>query len=385
MMLETMDDLNCHLNGLHDDIMQQLKYINLNNLLSPRILLNNSFVYCGNKAKLVSFICFVYDIFPFLDYYENIHTSSSFTVLRQALEPYNQITKDICSLCHWFNLNNSTICYSIELFDSFFSNLISYANKHKLLFSKTSALDLSISPDFGNKILNIANLNCCFDYLYWLLFDNHLNYKTRDLYAHNYARTICITTCVFISAKLHNRQSYPRVSQLIRMLESFNIPSDLCQTKIICSMEKKILNLIKFNLNLTTLDIYVETILSFTTRLMLYYKHINKQIESRLSDLSILLTQNYYISRLSFLIQLFEQETGQVFNIQKLDHIEYLENLSREKMLIASGIVVAVCQFSTNLISPDLLCKLIGKITTMHYTRIKYCRNVFLNYILDEL
>lgn len=360
------------------DIMQQLKQINHVALRSRRTSLqpDSSFAYYGMFVLLLWISPFSRSL-PFIDWHENSSTS---IVLRQALEPYNQITKDICRVCHRLNLNNSTLCYSIELFDSFYSSLVASAIKQRCLFTNTSILDLSFGADFGNKIVNVITSNCCFDYLYWLLLDNQLNLKTRDLYVENYARTVCIITCVFIAAKLNNCQTFPRISQLINLLYSLNVPLEMLQAKLICSVEQKILNSIQFNTNLTTLDTFVETILLIVTRYSLVIDHITNQ---KLAEMSMMLTQNYYISRFTFLINLFELETGQLFNIHKLEHIERLERLSQDKLLIASGIVASVCLFATNTPS-EVFLHLINEITSIDYRRIKCCQNVFLNHILSD-
>lgn len=304
-------------------------------------------------------------------------------LLKNLLEPCSQMAKDICRICHHFQLNDEIIFYSIELFDKFNENLLRYARQKQLIFSEqNSILDLAISSNLGVKLVNIINQNCCLDYLYWIILQNDCKKNIRDQYVHNYARTLCLITCVFISAKLFSNQHYPKMKQIINFLYSIQIPNDFCQPAIIQLIERKILKLINFDLNIQPLNIYIETLLSIIMRFLMIYEYMNEEHFYRLIQIANLMTQNFYILKLTILLDLFEQNHLHLFCIDSLENIIQLEQLNRNKMLIASGIVSATFYMANSIKFNENILQYLSEITGFDQLKIKKCRDVIIKCII---
>lgn len=304
-------------------------------------------------------------------------------LLQNLLEPCSQIAKDICRICHHFQLDDAIIFHSIELFDKFNENLLRHARQKQLIFlDQNSIIDLSISSNFGVTLLNIINQNCCLDYLYWIILQNDCKKNIRDLYVHNYARTLCIITCVFISAKLFSNEHYPKMKNIIHFLYSIQIPNDFCQPAIIRLVEQKILKLINFDLNIKPLNIYIETLLSIIIRFLMIYEYINEEHFQRLIQISNLITQNFYILKLTILLDLFEKNHLHLFCIESLENIIQLEQLNRSKMLNASGIVAATFYMANSARFNENILQYLSEITCINQQLIKKSRDVIIKYTI---
>lgn len=310
-----------------------------------------------------------------------IRTSSLIT-LSNLMEPLSSITRDILRICHYFRIDNHTIIsYSIELFDRFFENILDLAISKSFIWLGNESIDLTERVDFGSKLKMLIDSGECFDYLYLIIFGLDIPMNIRDLYGRNDYRTLCIAICVLIASKLHGERSSFSSANIIHLMERINAPAEFCTRNNINSIEVNILNLINFDPNITTLNIFVETLLSITIRYiqMNYPKDYRSINIDHLVKISQLITQNYYISRFEIFCDLFRNEYKMEFQIVVLEHIISLQNLYRDKMLIASGIVSSLFHLKPlETFQHEELLHFLSNMTTIPIDRIGQCRDVLI-------
>lgn len=246
--------------------------------------------------------------------------------------------QEMISLCRSLKIEQSVSHYAIELFDKLFTCLIENAPKFGLMEELPSCAELN--SYFGQNIWNLLDLKMRFDSLY-LQIDNHYDFC-------QYGRIICMAICLFIASKQFENK-HIAISKLRQFLLSFGVPSQFVGRMTLLSMEVKILNIVKMELNITTLKDYVETLLFVlvretklsNTKASQYYFAQEKL--SKIHSIALRLAENYFMLQVNFLIKLFQIYQDRTFNLCSLEDIEEVENLSRDKLLIAAIIVAAAC------------------------------------------
>ena len=364
------------------DTLQWLKEINDNDYLEIiTIDAVNVIIY----GQLFGHVILIVNVFFFrykTDKQMRVIRTSSLITLSNLMEPLSSITRDILRICHYFRIDNHTIIsYSIELFDRFFENILDLAISKSLIWLGNESIDLTERVDFGSKLKMLIDSGECFDYLYLIIFGLDIPMNIRDLYGRNDYRTLCIAICVLIASKLHGERSSFSSANIIHLMERINAPAEFCTRNNINSIEVNILNLINFDPNIITLNIFVETLLSITIRyIQMNYPEDYRSINiDHLVKISQLITQNYYISRFEIFCDLFRNEYKMEFQIVVLEHIISLQNLYRDKMLIASGIVSSLFHLKPlETFQHEELLHFLSNMTTIPIDRIGQCRDVLI-------
>lgn len=304
-------------------------------------------------------------------------------IVRNILEPVSKISKDLCRLCRHFDLDHSILCHSLELFDQFYSNLLEYANNNGFIWLDNEKVQLFFNRNLGSLLLRIDDSQC-YDYLFWILFDDHaIDSGIRAQYVHNHGRTLCLLVCLLISAKINSCRSFLNIKKIQHFLRCIDLPSDFCKKSIIIRFEREILDSIRFEICLKTLNNFIETLMSVILRSIINYEYIDAKMINQLFEISNLLTQNYYICRVLILIDLFEKETERIFALDSYDNLVILENFSRNKMLIAAGIVTAVFQLDGFQYLNDAILNFVAEKTMLKISSVKNCQDAIINSILN--
>ncbi|OTF79313.1 hypothetical protein BLA29_004120 [Euroglyphus maynei] len=308
-----------------------------------------------------------------------IRTSSLITP-RNIMEPLSTITRDILRICYYFRIDrHAVISYSVELFDKLFENILDSAIAKSFIWLGNESIDLTESMDFGSKLQMLIDRGECFDYLYLIVFGFDIPMNIRELYGRNHYRTLCVAICILIASKARGEGSSSLSSaEITRLMEEINAPAKLCSVDTVNSIEINILNLINHDANIKPLNIFVETLLSSTIRFF-QRNNLNYMNVDNLVKISQLITQNYYLSRFEVLSQLFRIEYQIEFQIVLLEHIVALENLSRDRMLIAAGIVASVIYMNRlETFNREELLHFLSDTTAIPIDRIRNCRNVLI-------
>ncbi|XP_027196416.2 uncharacterized protein LOC113790910 [Dermatophagoides pteronyssinus] len=311
--------------------------------------------------------------------------TSSLIILRNLMEPLSTITKDILQMCYYFHIDHhSIISHSIEFFDKFFENILDLAISKSIIWLSNKSIVLNdISIDFGSKLKMIHDYGECFDYLYLILFGFEIPGNIRDLYDRNYYRTLCIAICILIASQVYGEQSSIKAKDISHLMQRIQAPAELCQIETIRSIEINILNSMNYNTTIIKpLNILVETLLSNVIGFINHHHNINVENFLKISQL---ITENYYLLRYEIVWQLFRNEYRIEFDITSLEHIISFENLYRNRMLIAAGIVASVFYLNqskiTNHHQDEILQFLSNMITTVSIDRIRQCRDIIIQLI----
>lgn len=242
------------------------------------------------------------------------------------------------SICRNLEIEQTVSHYAIELFDKFFTSLIENAPKFGLM--EELSVNSELNSYFGQNIWNLLELKMRFDSLYFQVVPNNDFCK--------YGRIICMVICLFIASKQCDNK-HVKISKLRQFLLSYGVPSYFIDLKRLLSLEDKVLNIINFELNITTLQDFIETqlfILIRETKLSntkAAENYFTKESISKIHIMALTLMENYYMLQIPFLVQLFQTYQNHTFNLCSLEEIEKIENLSRDKILISAIIVAASC------------------------------------------
>lgn len=274
----------------------------------------------------------------FLDLDKRQYSSPSFLLLRNAFDSYSDFQQQMIILCRCFKTSNSIKYYSLELFDRFYTNLISNGRDVGLLDSLPYTIKLT--PQFGLTIESLTNLELRYDRLYAAVVN--------DSHFIPHARIVCMAVCIFIASKQFECQ-HLLLSKVKSVLYNFDIPSVWCRLEFLVKIERKILSILKFQLNITPLNTYIETVMillsrCFTVTYPKLYKHtLIPEKVGQMQLISQKLMENFYILRVPFGVNLFKVFHEREINFYILRDIEAVENIYRDKILISAIIVAAAC------------------------------------------
>lgn len=342
--MESVHQFTLNSPGLVDDILAQM------------IQENNDLLF-RKKAYRVRRETFVY--------YDSNHRSygaHSFILFRNAFDSYCNLQQEVVTACRDLHVDKSVGHYAIELFDKFFSCLIEKAIDTGLMQELPFSTELN--SYFGHNIWNLTDLRMRFDSLYLLIENDHSFSK--------YGRIICIAICLFIASKQFEN-AHLQIVRLQQFLQQFGVPSQFLDRKVLLSLEEKVLNTIKFELKITPLKDYVETLLaaldnevksSCDEMVPIYFSEENI---SNIHTIALALIENYYMLQVPFLIKMFQVYQERQFNLYDLTEVEEIENLNRDKLRIASIILAAACILAKTHCDSTLILNLIATISKTEF------------------
>lgn len=235
---------------------------------------------------------------------------------------------------------------------------------------------IELTPQFGVNIWNLKNLKLRYNRLYLQLVSSA---KFAE-----YARSICMVMCIFIASKQFECQ-HLQLSKVKNFLYSRDVPLEWIQRRFLASLEIKILNLVNFELNITPLKTYAETIMLILARFLQrtrFAQYFANEKVNQMQSIAAILVENYYMLQVPFLLKLFQVFNNREFNFYLIDDVDDVENIARDKLLIAAAIVGATCTlyFTENMDNMPIL-RYISYICEIELPRVERGCNAVLHFL----
>lgn len=355
---------------LLDDVVHQLC---LDNYLRKRTRHNHGpnkeyFFYSSKISLFFCFVCRLLNVFLLfsLDGKNEIFwNSSDLAVVRNLLEPSHLVARELLKMCRFLGVKQLAISsYAIELFDNFFTHLLAAITQQRpnLLasFGIKKGLDVSIGYGLSYLVTTAAqplNNGDRFHFLYDQLTSN-THFVSDSIMPNDYhaslrgghIRLICLSMCLFLAAKIENKARLPRLEAIANMLRNhYHLPAHLTHPASLATFELRVLAVMQFNLNLTTLHVHEQVLLGLLCdrlRFLGCSPAVVARFGSRVETLVGLFLENIYMMQVTIVSLVFQLHTGVKFNCTDLEHIDMYEELIRNKMVMAAGLMVAICSLS---------------------------------------